>query len=389
MIADRHLVMIPGPTNVDPAVLRALAKPTTSHVSAAFAATFKRAIENLKQVMRTSGDVFVVSGSGTLAMEMAVSNVIEPGDKILAVSNGYFGDRFADVVSRFTENVERLSFEWGKGAEPTKIDEKLARGGYKAVIVVHVDTSTGVANDVREIARVVKDRGALFILDTVCSLGGMEIRVDEWGIDVCLSGSQKALAVPPGLAVLSASEEALDSRAKRKTKVPSYYMDFENWLPVMRDPSKYFATPPVNMIYALAESLDMILDEGLEKRCARHATIAKAVRSALNKLGLRIVAEENRRADTMTAAYYPSGIDDEAFRGNMAAKHDVIVAGGLGQLRGKIFRIGHMGNVSPNDLFATIGAVEASLAHLGYSFPLGAGVAAATESLESAFERLR
>ena len=386
MSAERSLVMIPGPTNVDPSVLRALAKPTTSHVSPSFTTTFKQALENLKKVMMTSGDVFVVSGSGTLAMEMAVANTVEPSDKVLVVSNGYFGDRFLDVVSRFTDEVEKLSFEWGKAADPGKIKEKLGQRDYKAVIVVHVDTSTGVANDAREISRVVKDRGALFILDTVCSLGGMEIRVDEWGIDICLSGSQKALAIPPGLAILSASKEALDARAKRKTKVQSYYMDFENWLSVMQDPSKYFATPPVNMIYALAESLEMILSEGLEKRYARHAAIAKAMRSALNKIGLRIVAEERGRADTMTAAYYPEGIDDGAFRSNMATRHGIIVAGGLGQLRGKIFRVGHMGNVAPNDLIATIGAVEASLSQLGYSFPLGEGVGAAIESLRKSYE---
>jgi alanine-glyoxylate transaminase/serine-glyoxylate transaminase/serine-pyruvate transaminase len=380
MNTERQLVMIPGPTNVDPAVLRALAKPTTSHVSPSFVEIFRGALGNLKKVMKTSGDVFVVAGSGTLAMEMAVSNVVEPNEKVLVVSTGYFGDRFVDVVSRFTSQVEKISFEWGKAADPSKIKEKLQNGKHKAAIVVHVDTSTGVANDVREIAKVVKDQGALFILDTVCSLGGMDIRVDEWGIDVCLSGSQKALAVPPGLAILSASKEALDARAKRKTKVPSYYMDFENWVPVMRDPSKYFATPPVNMIYCLAQSLEMILSEGLEKRFARHAAIAKAMRSALERIGLRIVAEDGWRADTMTAAHYPSGIEDEAFRSGMA-KRGVIVAGGLGQLRGKIFRVGHMGNVSANDIVATIGAIEGSLSQLGYLFQLGAGVGAALESL--------
>jgi len=384
MSAERQLVMIPGPTNVDPSVLRALARPTTSHVSPSFVATFRGALENLKKVMKTSGDVFVIAGSGTLAMEMAVSNVVEPDDKVLVVSNGYFGDRFTDVVSRFTDGAEKLSFEWGKAADPHKIKEKLEAGKHKAVIVVHVDTSTGVANDIREIARVVKEQGALFILDTVCSLGGMDIRVDEWGIDICLTGSQKALAVPPGLAILSASKEALDARIKRKAKVPSYYMDFENWLPVMRDPSKYFATPPVNMIYGFAQSLEMILNEGLEKRFARHIAIARAMRSALGEIGLGIVAEENRRADTMTAAYYPSGVEDEAFRGSMA-RHGIVVAGGLGQLRGKIFRVGHMGNVSPNDLVATIGAIEASLSQLGYSFEVGAGAGAALESLGKSY----
>lgn len=382
MGVERNLLMIPGPTNVDPSVLRALAKPTVSHVSPSFAATFKRAVENLKKVMKTAGEVFVVSGSGTLAMEMAVANVVEPNDPVLVVSNGYFGDRFVDVVSRLSDKVEKLSFEWGKAARADRIKEKLGQGEYKAVIVVHVDTSTGVANDVREIGRVVRNKGALFILDTVCSLGGMDVQVDEWGIDICLSGSQKALAIPPGLAVLSANKRALDTRIRRKTKVSSYYMDFENWIPVMQDPSKYFATPPVNMIYALAESLDMIMNEGLEKRFERHRALGQAMRSALTKIGLGIVAEKNMGADTMTAAYYPEGIDDESFRGSMSSKHGVVVAGGLGQLKGKVFRVGHMGNVSPNDLIATVGAIEATLARLGYSFSVGAGVGAAIECLK-------
>ncbi len=382
MSAERSLLMIPGPTNVDPSVLRALGKPTVSHVSPSFASTFKNAIENLKKVMKTSGEVFVVSGSGTLGMEMAVANVVEPNDKVLIVSNGYFGDRFIDVVSRFTEKVEKLPFEWGKAADPSKIEEKLNKEQYKAVIVVHVDTSTGVANDVRSISEAVKAHDALFILDTVCSLGGMDVRVDEWGIDLCLSGSQKALAVPPGLAILSAGKRALDMRVKRKTKVQSYYMDFENWIPIMRDTVKYFATPPVNMIYGLAESLSMIMNEGLDKRFARHAAFGKSVRSAFTKIGLKIVAENGRGADTMTAAYYPPIIDDEAFRSKMATKYGVVVAGGLGHLKGKIFRVGHMGNVSSNDIMATIGAVEATLQDLGHSFAPGAGVGAAIESLK-------
>jgi aspartate aminotransferase-like enzyme len=331
--------------------------------------------------MKTNGEVFVVSGSGTLGMEMAAANVVETDDHVLVVSNGYFGDRFVDVVGRLSNRVEKLSFEWGEAAKPNRIDEKLRQNDYKAVILVHVDTSTGVANDVREIGRVVRDSGALFLLDTVCSLGGMDVRVDEWGIDVCLSGSQKALAVPPGLAVLSAGKKAIDTRGKRKSKVSSYYMDFENWIPVMQDPSRYFATPPVNMIYGLAESLDMIVSEGLERRFERHRALGQAMRSALTEIGLRIVAEEGAGADTMTAAYYPKGIDDEAFRNYMSSKHGVVVAGGLGQLKGRIFRVGHMGNVSPNDLIATVGAIEATLLRLGYSFTSGRGVGAAIETL--------
>ncbi len=373
--------MIPGPTIVEPSVLRAMSQPTLSHTSVEFAQMLKECLEGLKKIMNTTGDVFAISGSGTLGMEMGVANIIEHGDKVLVISTGYFGDRFADVVSRYTPNVEKLAVEWGKAPSAQTLAEKLSKEKFKATLVTHVDTSTGVVNNLKELSRVVKNSGSLFVVDTVCSLGGIEVRVDDWDIDVCLSGSQKAMAVPPGIAILSASEEAQKVYKQRKSQVTSYYMDFGNWLPIMHDTAKYFATPPVNMIYALHESLRLIFAEGLEKRYSRHKTLAESFRAGCNKIGLRPVAEKGMEASTMTALHYPTGIKDEDFRTMMANKQNVQIAGGLGPLRGKAFRVGHMGCMNSNDVTVLMGAIERSLLALGYGASPGAGVAALTDAL--------
>jgi alanine-glyoxylate transaminase/serine-glyoxylate transaminase/serine-pyruvate transaminase len=213
-------------------------------------------------------------------------------------------------------------------------------------------------------------------VDTVCSLGGIEVQVDEWGIDACVSGSQKCIGLPPGLALLSVSDRVLSLVENRKTPVGMWYGDIKNWMPIMMDPSKYFATPPVNMIYALSESLKSILAEGLENRFRRHHKIAEAFRAAMEALDLKLVAEQGFRADTLTAVYYPANIDDASFRNEMR-KQGIIVASTIGPIKGKGFRVGHMGNVSENDILATIAAIETTLTRLGYSCGLGAGLTAA------------
>jgi len=228
-----------------------------------------------------------------------------------------------------------------------------------------------------------KNSDALYIVDTVCSLGGMEVRVDDWSIDICASGSQKCIGVPPGLALVAVSQKALEHLEKRKTPVGSWYGSFKNWLPVMRDPTKYFATPPVNMVYALHEALRLLLDEGLENRFRRHRILAEAFRAAMNALNLKIVAERGYEADTVTAVYYPEGIDDNQFRSEMKNR-GIVVASTLGPLKGKGFRVGHMGNVNQNDIAATISAIETTLKHLGYNVSLGSGLKAAEEKILSA-----
>ncbi|MEM3700139.1 MAG: alanine--glyoxylate aminotransferase family protein [Candidatus Bathyarchaeia archaeon] len=382
-MGERELLMIPGPTNVDPKVLRALSKPPLSHTSPEFVEIFKETLNNLKRVFMTENDVFVIAGSGTLALEMAIANLVEPGDKILNLVAGYFGDYFVKISKAYGATAKVLEVPWGKAVKPEMIRNALKEDSYKAVTVTHVETSTGVANPIKEIGEIVRENSdAFYIVDTVCSLGGMEVRVDEWNIDICVSGSQKCLGVPPGLALLSISDKVLDYLEKRKNPPSFWYGNLLNWLPVMRDPSQYFATPPVNMIYALSEALKIVLEEGLSERFRRHHVLAEAFRAAMNTLNLKLVADREHAADTVTAVYYPENIDDAKFRSEMK-KCGIVVASTLGPLKGKGFRVGHMGNVSQNDIMSTIAAIESTLKSLGYNFKLGAGLAAAEDKLLS------
>ncbi|MEM0095993.1 MAG: alanine--glyoxylate aminotransferase family protein [Candidatus Bathyarchaeia archaeon] len=380
---ERELLMIPGPTNVDPRVLRAMCKPPLSHTSLEFASIFKEALDNLKKVFMTRDEVFVVAGSGTLALEMAIANIVEPGDKVLNTVSGYFGQYFVEISKVYGAKPRVLEVPWGKPVKPELVKEALKEDDYKAVTVTHVETSTGLVNPIKEIGEVVrKNSNAFYIVDTVCSLGGMEVRVDDWHIDICVSGSQKCLGVPPGLALVAANSRALEHVEKRKASVGSWYGSFKNWLPVMRDPTKYFATPAVNMIYALNEALKLVLEEGLENRFRRHFILAEAFRTAMEALNLKLVAERESAANTVSAIYYPEGVDDNQFRDKMK-EHGIVVAGTLGPLKGKGFRVGHMGNVNQNDIFATIAAIESTLKRLGCKVEIGKGVAAAQEKLLS------
>jgi len=378
---ERELLMIPGPTNVDPKVLRAMCRPPLSHTSQEFAGIFKEALDNLKKVFMTEGDVFVVAGSGTLALEMAIANIVEPGDKVLNTVSGFFGRYFVEICKVYGAKPRVLEVSWGKPVKPEMVKEALQNDDYKAVTVTHVETSTGVANPIKDIGEIVKKNSdAFYVVDTVCSLGGMEVRVDDWGIDICVSGSQKCLGVPPGLALVAANQRVLDYLERRKTPVSSWYGSLKNWLPVMRDPTKYFATPAVNMIYALNEALKLIIEEGLENRFRRHHVLAEAFRAAIDALNLKLVAEKENTADTVSAIYYPENVDDAQFRSEMK-QHGIIVAATLGPLKGKGFRVGHMGNVNQNDIFSTITAIETTLKRLGCKVEAGRGVAAAEEKL--------
>lgn len=380
---ERKVLMIPGPTNVDPRVLRALSKSAVAHTDSEFIEVFRKALERLKKVFMTEGDVLVVAGSGTLALEMAVANVLEPNDKVLNVVTGFFGEYAVKMSMAHGAIPKVLEFQWGKPADPKMVEEALREDDFKAVTVTHVETSTGVTNPVEDIGEIVrKESDAFYIVDAVCSLGGMEVRVDDWNIDLCASGSQKCIGVTPGLALLSANKRVVEFLEKRKAPVNFWYGNIKNWLPSMRDPSIYFATPPVNMICALAEALEIILDEGLENRFRRHHVLAEAFRAAMKALKLKLVADEGCAADTVTAVYYPEGVNDTAFRNEMK-KREIIVASMLGPLKGKGFRVGHMGNVSQNDVLSTIAAIETSLKSLGYNLELGTGLAAAEEKILS------
>jgi len=378
---ERSLLMIPGPTNVAPSVLLTLAKPTLSHVSGTFADILKQTLVDLRQIFKTkSGLILPLAGTGTLGSEVALANVIEPNDKVLAVSNGYFADRLVEVAATLGAKVDTVPIPWGNVADPNEVEKKLSTDNYKALLVVHVDTSTGAANPIEKLGRLSRSRDTLFIVDAVCSLGGMDVESEAWGIDVCFTGSQKALGVPPGLAIVFFGPKALKARDERKARIGTYYSDLKRWAPVMEDPTKYFATHPVNMIYALHYSCNMILSEGLDARFTRHSKMAEAFRAAMTRIGLQLLCNEKESASTLTVPRYPNGVIDSEFRKTIAEKFGIVVAGGLGPLTQKVFRVGHMGNINRNDLLATIAAIEGSLTEQSFQLA-SSGVTAANRTL--------
>lgn len=380
-MSERKLLMIPGPVNADPKVLRALSKPSLSHTDIDFAEVYKEALDNLKKVFMTKNEAFAIAGSGTLALEMAIANVVKQGDKVLNIVVGFFGDYFVKMSKAHGAIPKVLEVPWGKCVKPEQVKEALREDDYKAVTVTHVDTSTGVVNPIKEIGQIVKENSdAFYVVDTVCSLCGIEVRTDDWNIDLCASGSQKCVGVPPGLALLSTSERVLKFLDNRKSSINFWYGDLRNWLPIMRNPTKYFATPAVNLIYALSEALKAILAEGLEQRFRRHHIIAEAFRSAMDALNIKLVADRACAADTITAAYYPENIEDLAFRKEIK-RRGVVIASTIGPLKGKGFRVGHLGNVTQNDIIATVGAIETTLRHIGHKFNYGAGLTAAQEKI--------
>ena len=387
-MTGRALLMIPGPIEFEPEVLQALGAPTTSHVAPKFIKAFGVVLEQMRQIwLCPSGQPFVVAGSGTLAMDVAGANLIEPGDRALVISTGVFGDRYGDLLLRYGARVDMLQAPLGAAVSTVEIERKLAEGGYKVLTCTHVDTSTGVRMDAKAIGTLGRQYGVLTVLDGVCSVAGEEVRQEEWGIDVVLTASQKAIGVPPGLALLVASPQAIAAWRSRKQPVSNYYADWCNWLPIMeayeaRRPS-YFGTPAVNLVCALRVSLGQILDEGLQTRFQRHRLLGSACREAIRALGMSQVPEEAVASSTLSAPRYPDGVSGSDLLPQVRAA-GAILAGGLHpEIKDTYFRIGHMGANTPGDLLATIGALEAGLAATGHGFELGAGVAAAQRVLHA------
>jgi alanine-glyoxylate transaminase/serine-glyoxylate transaminase/serine-pyruvate transaminase len=379
-VIDETLTMIPGPTPVHPRILAALARPTVSHVAPAFVETFTGALADFRALCQSrSGQPFVVSGGGTLSMEMALVNVTAPGEPVLVISQGYFGDRYAELAGAFGIRAEVLRSEWGHAVAPARVAEQLSKTSYAAVTITHVDTSTGTAAPVAAYCDLLRGRDELVILDGVCATGALDEPLDLWGVDVLLTAAQKAIGAPPGLALCLFSPRAMERRRAR-AGVPAYYADVLRWLPIMEDPGKYFATPCVNEIAALAEALRIVHEEGLPARFARHERIGRAVRAGLSSLGLDLVTAPDCRADTLSVPLYPKGVEDFAFRKEMASR-GVVVAGCLGPLAGKAFRMGHMGNIGPGEVAKALQAVEESLRALGVNLPPGSAVAAAAPHL--------
>lgn len=374
------LLLIPGPSPVHPRILSALAVPTVAHTSPEMAADMTAALEGLKTIVSSAaGEPFIIAGAGTLSMEVAILNVAGPKDRVLILSQGYFGDRMEQICRSFGIAADVLRAPWGSAIPPAALADRLRETRYDIVCVTHVDTSTGACAPVESYGRVLKDSGILYVVDGVCATGGIDERMDEWGIDVVLTAAQKAFGAPPGLAVCVFSERAL---AKRKSlpSVPAYYSDILRWLPIMKDPKKYFSTHGVNEIRAFAEAVRMLLEEGMEARIDRHRRTARAFRAALAALGFTLFTEAPYLADTISVPLYPAGVDDAAFRTTLG-RNGVVVAGGLAETAGKLFRLGHMGNLSREQILFAVGAIEKTLTELSYPFAPGSAVAAARAEL--------
>ncbi|MEA3374840.1 MAG: alanine--glyoxylate aminotransferase family protein [Chloroflexota bacterium] len=384
---DRRLLMIPGPIEFAPEVLRAMGMATTSHVAPDFIEVFGAALERLRRVFSAPGEQpFVVAGSGTLAMDMAAANLIEPGDKALVINHGVFGDRFGEILERYGADVTHVHASVVGGAPAIdEVEAVLRKNSYQIMTITHVDTSTAVAADVEALTALGRDYGALVVVDGACSVAGEALLQEEWGVDLALTASQKAIGVPPGLALVMAGPRASEAFRKRKAPVVNYYADWTKWLPVMeayeaRRPG-YFGTPPVNLIWALNVSLQQILDEGLDVRLERHRRISRAIKAAVTALGMaQVPVSPDKAAHTLTAPYFPDGVDRSLLRHVNEA--GVILAGGLHpEIKDRYFRIGHMGVVDGSDVRATIGALEQGLLKAGYEFEQGTGLAAAQEIL--------
>jgi alanine-glyoxylate transaminase/serine-glyoxylate transaminase/serine-pyruvate transaminase len=380
---NRELLMIPGPIEFTPEVLRAMGMASTSHVAPNFIEVFGQALERMRDVfLCPSGQPFAVAGSGTLAMDMPAANLIEPGDKALVVNTGYFSDRFAAVLERYGADVTQVRAPAiGDAPSLEDVEAALKGGSYKLMTVTHVDTSTGVGTDVKSLAALGRRYGALVVVDGVCSVAGEAMYQEEWGIDVALTASQKAIGVPPGLALVVAGPRAMDAFRKRVTPVGNYYADWNEWLPIMeayaaRRPS-YFGTPAVNLVWALNVSLGQILDEGMDARFARHRRLSEAFKAAITALGMKQVpVSPEVSATTLTAPYYPQGVDATLL--GHVKEAGAILAGGLyPPIKAEYFRIGHMGVVNQSDVLATLGAIETGLSRVGYKFEAGVGLAAA------------
>jgi alanine-glyoxylate transaminase/serine-glyoxylate transaminase/serine-pyruvate transaminase len=384
---NRKLLMIPGPIEFTPEVLRAMGMPTGSHVAPNFIEVFGQALERMRDVwLCPGGQPFVIAGSGSLAMDIAAANLVEPGDRALVVNTGYFGDRFAAILERYGAEVGQVHAPAvGDAPSLEEVEAALKQADYKVMTITHVDTSTAVGADVKGLAALGREHGVLVVVDGVCSVAGEEMRQEEWGIDLALTASQKAVGVPPGLALVVAGPRAMEAFRKRKVPVGNYYADWTQWLPIMeayedRRPA-YYGTPAVNLIWALNVSLGQILEEGMDARFARHRKLSQALRAAITALGLKQVpVRPDITATTLTAPYYPDGVDATVLK--RISQAGVILAGGLhSEIRTQYFRVGHMGAVTASDILTTVGAIEQGLAGAGYRFELGSGLAAAQSLL--------
>ena len=376
-----RLLMGPGPSGVHPRVLEALSIPIVGHLDPQFLAVMDRIQEMLRRLFRTENRLTIaVSGTGSSGMESAFVNVVEPGDEVLVCVNGVFGNRMSDIVERIGGVLHRIDRPWGEVFELSEIEEALQRHpDVKVVAIVHAETSTGALQPLEEIGELCRRDDRLFLVDCVTSLGGERFEADEWNIDVAYSGTQKCLSCPPGLAPVTFSERAVDKLKSRQTKVVSWYLDLSMIEKYWTDGERaYHHTAPISMNYALHEALCLVHEEGLEARWERHRRNSAALVAGLEALGFSLFAQQGHRLPMLNAVWIPEGVDDAGFRKALLEDYDIEIGGGLGEVAGKIWRIGLMGETSSGENIMTfLGALEALLKESGHLETPGAGLEAA------------
>ena len=375
----------PGPSNVHPRVLRAAGIPVIGHLDPKFLELMDETMELLRFAFQTRNTItLAIPGTGSAGMEAALVNLIEPGDGVLVGVNGYFGERLSEMALRHGAEVRRVEAPWGQIIEPDLIERALAGRRAKLVAVVHAETSTGVLQPIKPIADACRRHGALLVVDAVTSLGGTPVPADDWGADICFSCTQKGLSCPPGLAPITVSDRAVAATHARRSPVQSWYLDLSLITRYWGSDRVYHHTAPISMLYALREALCLVRDEGLDARWDRHQRLSKALIAGLEALGLPILAPKAHRAPTLTVARIPEGVKDIEVRKALLSEHNLEIGGGLGALKGQVWRIGLMGeSCNQANVLLVLSVLETALVRQGWRCEKGAGVLAALEAMAS------
>ena len=375
-----------GPSNIHPRVQQAMLAPMVGHLDPYFISIMEDTMSLLRSVFRTRNMLtFPISGTGSAGMDAGFCNFLEPGDVVVIGVSGLFGERMVDTAQRCGAEVIQVPAEWGRIVEPEAIETALkAQKKVKLLALVHADTSTGALQPLAEAARLAMQYEALFLVDAVTSLGGLEVDVDDWGIDICFSGSQKCLSCPPGLSPFTAGDKALAVLNARSRKVQSWYLDVSMISSYWSTSRVYHHTAPILMVYALHEALALIVEEGLEAGIRRHLKHGNALKAGLEAMGLKLHAQEGHRLSMLTSLRVPEGIDDAKIRKRLLDEYNIEIGGGLGSLKGQIWRIGLMGYSSTEEnVLLVLSALEKLLVREGYKMEAGAGVVAAKQSLSA------
>ncbi len=379
-MAFKEYLMIPGPTPLPEEIMAAMARQMVGHRGPVFSKIFKEVEEGVKWAHQTKNDVLFVTGSGTAGMEASIANMLSQGDKVIVANIGNFGDRFVKICKAYSLNVVDLKFERGKPADPKEVDKALSENkDTKALLFQQNETSTATINDVEALAKVAQKHNVLTIVDAISGLLTIPLPSDEWDLDVVISGSQKAFMVPPGLAMVSVSPRAW--KAYESSKLPKHYFDF-GALKKFAEKGQTYTTPPETLFFAMEAGLKILRKEGFENILARHEKNMRAVRAATRACGMKLFVEDEKYASrAVTAIFPPSGIDAEKIRSEMRARFGVELAPGQGDLKGKLFRIGHLGYVDKLDIIAAFSGIELLLKEFGSKVELGKGVTAAIKEL--------